>query len=67
MTDAPQPAELLAFHPPIACGTCGTEIKPILGKLDQAGAPLDAAVYACESGNCEWKRFVRLKPSEANQ
>lgn len=51
---------LLAQHPPIDCGTCGTSINPSLGKLDQTGEPLDAAVYSCGSGNCEWKRTVKL-------
>lgn len=51
---------LLAQHEPINCGTCGTTISPSLGKLDQAGIPLDAAVYECTSGNCEWKRTVKL-------
>lgn len=56
----------LVLHPSISCGTCGTEIFPELGKLDQSGPPLDAAVYACGSGNCEWKRTVRLLMPDAS-
>lgn len=54
-------AAAIAKLAPIKCGTCGTEIVPVLGKLDQSVAPLAAAVYACGSGNCEWKRTVPLK------
>lgn len=41
---------LLAQHPPMNCGTCGTSISPSLGKLDQTGGPLDAAVYFLRIG-----------------
>jgi hypothetical protein len=54
----PLVADRLALHPPIPCGSCGKELSPTLGKLDQSGAPLDAAIYACV---CEWKRIVPLK------
>lgn len=50
----------LAQHRPLSCGACGKDILPTLGKLDQTGSPLDAAVYDCNSGNCEWSRSVKL-------
>lgn len=58
---------LLDKHLPITCGACGKEVRAALRKLDQTGTPLDAAVYACESGNCEWKRTVRLVLAEVNR
>lgn len=60
--------DLLLRHAPLDCGTCGTKgILPSLGKLDQSAWPLDAAVYACTSGNCEWKRTVQLVLPDASK
>lgn len=56
----------LAKQPPLDCGTCGHSILPALGKLDQTGIPLDAVVYACRAGGCEWKRTVRLVVDASN-